>query len=36
MDEVPKPDKALVGSKSRLHPRVINLMKMLFDLETYK
>ncbi|XP_024382940.1 poly [ADP-ribose] polymerase 1 isoform X2 [Physcomitrium patens] len=36
VDEVPKPDKALVGSKSRLHPRVINLMKMLFDLETYK
>ncbi|MCO5611892.1 hypothetical protein L7F22_066151 [Adiantum nelumboides] len=25
-----------LGTKSKLHPRVVNLMKMLFDIETYK
>lgn len=36
MDDTPRPQKALAGSKSKLHPRVVTLMKMLFDLETYK
>lgn len=36
MDETPRPQKALAGTNSKLHPRVVNLMKMLFDLETYK
>lgn len=34
--ETPKQDMSLIGTKSKLHPRVVNLMKMLFDLETYK
>lgn len=34
--EAPKQDMSLIGTKSKLHPRVVNLMKMLFDLETYK
>jgi len=36
VDETPRPQKALAGTNSKLHPRVVNLMKMLFDLETYK
>lgn len=36
VDETPKPQKSLAGTKSKLHPRVASLMKMLFDLETYK
>ncbi|XP_024534740.1 poly [ADP-ribose] polymerase 1 [Selaginella moellendorffii] len=36
-DEAPQKELAAVpGSKSNLHPRVVNLMKMLFDIETYK
>ncbi|CAK9216513.1 unnamed protein product [Sphagnum troendelagicum] len=34
--ENPTKDLVLTGSKSKLHPRVINLMRMLFDIETYK
>jgi len=36
VDEAPRPQMALAGSNSKLHPRVVTLMKMLFDLETYK
>ncbi|CAM6043738.1 unnamed protein product [Sphagnum compactum] len=34
--ENPTKDLVLTGTKSKLHPRVINLMRMLFDIETYK
>jgi poly [ADP-ribose] polymerase len=36
VNENPTKDLVLTGSKSKLHPRVINLMRMLFDIETYK
>lgn len=32
----PPQDGKLLGSRSRLHPRVVSVMKMLFDMETYR